>query len=324
MADNTIIQSGTITRVSSTVLTIPLRSGVDWMRVYNQSNLDSLTTNHGTEYYWQRGMTAGLGWVWYSGDGSNIVSQSPIAAGKGFTLVDSSVDPVGGLNTTITDISNAAIPVVTNTAVNGLVAGDTVRLSFLVGATQLGGFDFTVGNNTLSNTTFSLDFMAQIVTSTTAYWRKIATDPLYYPTTRSITKVTIGATTKIQMSVTHGYTVGQKIRLKVSGAYGMVELNNQVVTITDVTTDVATNEITVAHDSTGYTAFVFPVTGTTAFSPAMTIPLGEAAELDYANLLDDATTNTGYIGMKLGTGDLAPGGISGDKLYWTAGKSFNE
>jgi len=56
--------------------------------------------------------------------------------------------------------------------------------------------------------------------------------------------------------------------------------------------------------------------------------LGETANSTYANSLDDATLNTAFIGMILGTSSTAgvaagsPGGSNGDVIKWRAGKSF--
>ena len=51
--DNTIIQQGFFVSDGSNKI-ISLRSDVDWMRVYNTSEL-AAQNNVGVEYYWQRG-----------------------------------------------------------------------------------------------------------------------------------------------------------------------------------------------------------------------------------------------------------------------------
>jgi hypothetical protein len=196
-----------------------------------------------------------------------------------------------------------------------------VRLIDVTGAQQLGGIDFTVGNNTLTSTTFSLDYMAQIVAGTTGSWRKIPFQPQFYPRKRTITAITQATSAVITMSVTHGFTAGQAVRLKVPSAYGMTEMDNLIGNITAVST--ANNTITVDIDSSSFTAFSFPLTAAVPFTFAEVIPVGETANGTYANNLDDATDNVSLIGMKLAAGADSPAGSSSDVIYWRAGKSFS-
>lgn len=325
--DNTIIQQGRFTS-DGTTKTLQIRSDLDWMMVYNTTiGAASQTTAVGVKYYWQRGFPAGAKWTTFKSNAANAANLEQYLTSNGFTLVDSSVQTPGVLNATITAVSNAAIPVVTNTGTNGLAAGDVVRIINVASAQQLGGYDFTVGYNTLSTTTFSLDYMAQIVAGTTGSWRKINFNPLYYPRRRFITKITQAAQAVITMSVTHGYTVGQLVRFVVPAAFGMVEMNGLQGTIVAInTTTTSGNTITVDIDSSAFTAFAFPLSAAVPFSPALVVPVGEdSAEALSAdvNTLDDATINTGYIGITLTGGANNPGGASNDVLYWVAGKSFS-
>jgi hypothetical protein len=126
------------------------------------------------------------------------------------------------------------------------------------------------------------------------------------------------------MSVTHGFTVGQEVRIIVPDAFGMTEIDGLQGTITAIDTTTTTgNSITVDIDSTAFTTFAFPLAAAVPFSPAMVVPLGEAATSPYENLLDDATINTGYIGMILAAGADSPAGVTSDVIYWVAGKSFS-
>ena len=106
----------------------------------------------------------------------------------------------------------------------------------------------------------------------------------------------------------------------------MIEMDNLVGTITAVVKTGATgaNTITVDIDSSGFTAFAYPLTAAAPFTPAMVTPLGTAANSTYDDLSTDATVNNSSIGMLLAVGgDLGPAGADGDVCYWTAGKSFN-
>lgn len=325
--DNTILQQGRFTATGSSV-TIQLRSDVDWMAVYNVTiGAASQTTAVGVKYYWQRGFPAGAKWSTFKSNAANAANLEQYITSAGFTLVDSSSNPNGTLNATITAISNAAIPVVSNSGTNGLAAGDVVRLFNVASAQQVGGFDFTVGHNTLTTGTFSLDYMSQMIAGTTGSWRKINFDPLFYPRRRFITKITAAASAVVTMSVTHGYLVGQQVRLVVPAAYGMVEMDGLLGTITAVNTTLASgNTITLNIDSSAFTAFAWPLSAAVPFSAAEVVPVGEdsaQALSSSVNTLSDATLNTGYIGMILQGGANCPGGAASDVVYWVAGKSFS-
>lgn len=327
MANDTIIQQGRFTSTGS-AQTIQLRSDLDWMKVYNTTiAAANQTTAVGVEYYWQRGFPAGSQWEYLKSNAAAAANLSQYKTTGGFTLVDTSLQQPGNLTSTITAVSNASIPVVTNSGTNGLNAGDVVRLINIAGAQQLGGVDFTIGYNTLSTTTFSLDYMSQIVAGTTGSWRKINYDPLYYPRRRTITKITKASSAVVTMSVTHGYQVGQAVRFVVPAAFGMVEMDGLLGTITAIDTTTTTgNTITVNIDSSSFTTFAFPVTGSYPFTFAEVVPVGEDtahALTSGVDILTDATINTGYIGIILAAGANSPAGQVNDVIYWVAGKSFS-
>ncbi len=325
--DNTIMQQGRFTSTGSAV-TLQLRADTDWLAVYNiTQGAASQTTAVAVKHYWQRGFPAGAKWSTFKSNAVNAANLEQYLTSSGFTLVDSSVQTPGTLNATITAISNASIPVVSNSGTNGLSAGDVVRLINVTSAQQLGGMDFTVGYNTLTSGTFSLDYMAQIVAGTTGSWRKINYDPIFYPRRRFITKITQAASAVVTMSVTHGYKVGQVVRMIVPAAFGMVEMDGLQATITAIDTTTTTgNTITIDVDSSAFTAFAFPLSAAVPFTFAEVVPMGEDTSDALASgvdILSDATLNTGYIGMKLAGGTNNPAGAASDVIYWVSGKSFS-
>ena len=315
MADNTIIQQGKFT-ADGNVKILTLRSDVDWLRVYNWTQSLASTAGNAVEFYWQRGMATDSGIKYYRG-GSNASVYSTAVTSGGFTLIDTTTNTVGALVSSITAVSNASTPVVsTNTTT--ISNGDVVRLIDISGAQQLGGYDFTV-NNVSSGVSFDLPYMAQLsVAGTTGSFRKINFDPIFYPRTRTISKITSSGTSAvITMTVAHGYTVGQKVKINVPAAFGMTEIDGMTGNITAI----STGTITVDIDVSTFTSFTFPLTGAVPFTPAMVTPVGENNL--YPDLNDDAVRNTAYIGMKLAAGVAAPAGSTSDVIYWTAGKSFS-
>lgn len=324
--DNTIVQQGYFTSTGASVK-IDLVSGVDWMAVYNLTQAAAnQTTALGVKYYWQKGFADDAKWVTFKSNAAAAANLEQYLTSSGFKLIDSSIQTLDTLKTTITAVSNASIPVVTNTGTNGLVAGDVVRLFNVASAQQLGGMDFTVGYNTLSSTTFSLDYMAQIVAGTTGSWRKIKFNPLFYPRRRYITAITKAANAVVTLSVTHQFTVGQSVRMVVPSVYGMVEMNGLQGNILAInTTTTSGNTVTLDIDSSAFTTFAFPLSASVPFSPAEMTPIGQDTAITqvYGGDLDDATNNLGIVGMQLTGGASCPAGAASDVMFWVAGKSFS-
>lgn len=316
MAD-AILQQGNFTSDGTTKY-LALRSDVDWIRVYNYTNHSGTTSADGVEFYWQREMGNNAGIVYYRPASDNTLASTVLTSG--FKMIDTSDDPVGALNSTVTAVSTAATPVVSASSTSGLLDGDTVRMINVTSAQQLGGFDFTIGS-VVTNTSFTLAYMSQLaLAGTTGYFRKISTDPIFYPRRRYVSKITKASSAVVTLTVTHGYSVGQTVRFVVPAAYGMTEMNGLQGTITAVST--GNNTVTVNIDSTGFTTFAWPATADVPFTPAVMVPVGMEAIDTYENLLSDARLNEAYIGLELLAGAALPAGESSDVIYWVAGKSF--
>ena len=328
--DLTILQQGTFTSTGSNVM-IDLTSGVDWMKVYNitQAANNSQGSALAVEFYWQNGFAANSQYVYIKQSADTDINLIQYQTAGGFNLVDTSVTTPGPLISTITAISNASIPVVTNTGTNGLVPGSVVRLINIAGGTQYSGTEFTVGYNTLSSTTFSLDYAPQIVAATTGSFRVISNSPYWIPNSYTIASITQAAQAVITTTVTQYFTVGQAVRINVPAAMGMVEMNGllgNIVAVNEATTGSGANSITVDINSTAFTAFAWPLTGSTTFTPATIVPVGENTALALANgqnILADSTSNNSSVGMVLTGGAGFPGGAEDDVLFWVAGKSFS-
>lgn len=312
---------------------IQLRSDLDWMWVKNNTVSYAAGAGTGAEFYWQRGFTQGRGTIYTKTAVTNALQVGQIAANAGFYLVDSSVN-LPGPSLALTGITNGNPPVVNTANTASLNNGDIVRIFSTVGALQLAGLDFTIGALN-AGVSFTLAFMAQIANANpgAGTFRRIPYNPLYYPRNRYITKISQAAQAIVTLSVTHGYTVGQVVRFIVptvtAARYGMTELNGlqgTIVAVGQADADGVTNTITVDIDTTGFTAFSFPVTADPGFTPAQTVPMGEntaEALLLNANILGDATVNTGFIGIQLQAGANSPAGVANDVIYWVAGKSFS-
>lgn len=328
MTTNTVMQQGSFTSTGVAV-TLQIRSGIDWMRVYNTTQMAAAqTTAVGVEYYWQGGFPQGAA-IEYKKAGSAVAGANLITYNTtgGFTYVNSSLPISGQVNATVTAVSNATIPVVSNSGTNGLSAGSIVRMINVAGAAQLGGMDFTVGYNTLTAGTFSLDYMSEIVAGTTGSWMYVQYDALYYPRRRFITAITQATQAVVTLSVTHGYQVGQLVRMVVPSAFGMSQMNGLQATIVAINTNTSSgNTITLNVNSSAFSPFVFPLTAAVPFTFAQVVPMGEDtadALSQGVDILTDATVNTGYVGMILAAGANSPAGSNADVIYWQAGTVFN-
>lgn len=343
--DGTIIGQGTFTVPAAGVIAqnIAIPSGTDWLYVYNytQAGING-AANTGINFYWQRGMAAGTGMVWYKTvAGVALLSQDTYVSG-GFTLLDTSLN-APGVSNALTGITAANPPVVTTAATLPAV-GSVVRIINPNNQAQIGGLDFTVtaagggtftiGNINLSNST----------ATTAGFWRQIPFDPIFYPRRRYVTFVRAAAQAVIYLSVTHQYAVGQIVRLSFPGGSAVwgtyAALDGIQATITAVNVARAgtepnnagtANNIQVNVDTSAFGAWNvfgaganqgYPAAGLVPFTPAAIIPEGEDSAfslstplaqvpLDYNGLqvagtnnglLSDATVNTAFIGMTLGVG----------------------
>jgi len=328
MAMDTVVLQGRFTSAGIPV-TLNLRSDVDWIYVYNETILNdaALAADRGAWFQWNRGMLQGRGLEYQKlGTVANDpITTVQIAANAGFFLFDSTISQ-NGPAVAETGITNAAQPVVTTANTGLLATGSIVRLNSDTNVPNIMGFDFEVDAVNIG-ANFRMRYpMANVPGAAGAgngFYRQIYFDPMFYPRHRFIVNVTTGATTLINTSVTHQYTVGQKIRFTVPTAFGMTELNGLTGTVTAVVT---VDSFMVDIDSTAFTAFVFPAVAAVPFSWALAIPIGEdtgAALLAGVDILAGATVNEGELGLMLMAGNDSPAGANNDVIYWIAGKSFS-
>lgn len=316
---DTILQQGFFTSTGTTQ-TLQIRSGVDWISTRNYTRIAAQTGSAGYEFYWQLGMPQGGGIEYQSNAGSTAVNTAVLASG-GFTIVDSSLNPLGAPVAT-TASTNAAQPVFSTASTAGLSAGSIVRIVNVAGQPNLSGYDFSI-DTVVANTSFRIaNALANApgAAGTTGIYYLVNFNPLFYPARRNIVNITAANPAVITTAVNHGYVVGQAVRLYVPTVFGMTQANGLLVNISAVTA----STFTVNMDFSAFTAFVFPGAAAVPFTPAYVVPVGEETDqYSNPNLLDDATLNTGYIGVTLGAGVNGPAGQNADVVYWVAGKSFN-
>lgn len=315
----TVIQQGAFIS-QGTPATVSVVSGADWIQTYNQSVIIANAANAGKAFYAQfvNGAIMGTGYEWQNNAGATAVNLIAAPAGS-FTLANSAT-ATAGAPVALTAISNAAVPVVATASTAGLSTGSVVEIINTTGAQQFGGMTFSIDTVT-ANTSFRLKYAPQIVAGTNGFYRIIPNDPIFYPRNRFITAIVVGATTQIKMSVQTTYTVGQMVRVIVPAAYGAISqsINGLQGTITSI--DAATNIVTLDINSTGFGAFVFPLTAAVPFTQAQLAPVGAGSTGQLTNL-DDAVQNRAFMGIKLLGGVDGPAGSVGNTVVWTVGSSF--
>ena len=329
----TISEQGVITSTGNDY-TIKLVSDVDFLHVYNWTRSNAgIAAATGVEWYWQRGMLVNDGLVeGYAAGGAFPYIKGTCSAllSGGFTLINSSTRIPGAAVLFLNSAgSNAVQPVYLVAAITGLSNGAIVRMQSTA-QTNLNGLDFSIdavaaGTFRLAN---ALATAPGIVVAAGAgiTYRLVAANideyNKYYPSRRTIANITQAAAGVVTTLVDHSLTTGQQVRINVPAGCGMIELNGQLVTVTVI--NASTFSINV--DTTGYTAFNFPLPAAVAFTPAEMVPVGISPF--YNTSITAALVDNDFRGIKLSsfnTGAIfwAPAGTAGDVIYWQAGKSSN-
>lgn len=333
--DNTIIQQGSFVSAGGDV-TLKLRNGVDWIYTYNYTSINDGDTSSGYKFYWQKGMPQGGGLEYQSNAGGTAVNIVPLASG-GFTYIDTSASAIGASGT-ITSISGAGgaggVPRLLVVSTAGLATGDVILINNVTGGQQLGGYYFYV--SVVDGTHLDLLGMPGIANTTGGTYKVIKWPANFQPSVITLSEVTTDTPPLGNSSFTttypHGLKVGQLVRFSVPAAFGMVQLDGLVGTVTSVS---STIQFSTDIDITGFTTFAFPLTAAVPFTPALVVPFGQVTDasslvtafnlgFENVNQFQDSVTNTAYIGITLtGGGADTPAGIADDLIYWVAGTSFS-
>lgn len=304
--------------------TLNIPCGFDFIEVENVTRIATPQNGTGVKFRYYTGMSAGQA-IQEQTDGSGVVTINKLTS-NGFQAITTGDPQMPGLQLSGSAISSASVPVASSSNTGGLSNGGIVMLYNVAGGTQFNGMQFTV-DTVVANTTFRLPYAPQIVAATTFNYRILPNQPEFYPRRLFITKmVSSGASTVVTLSVTHNLTVGQRIVMSlIPSMYGMVQMSQQRGLITAI--DLTNNTITVDVDSSGFTAFAFPLTATaaTAHTQPQLIPFGDGLDasnpLETSSTLAGSTRNTAINGVVLGAGANGPAGQSGDFIVWKSQKA---
>jgi hypothetical protein len=367
-----------IGQANQTIIQIPANADWMYVRNYTQRAIVGEDTayfngvaNASTafEYYWQRGYPAGSADVLFYDDATQAVWGDRILSG-GFTLYDPSGQSAGSLpqlgNPVGTNAStNVTRPVVSSGNTAGLYIGAVVRMSNTA-QTDVNGIDMVVGAVNANNNFTLLTATNPLANAPGAvggagFYRIVNYDALYYPRHRYVVNITRAVNAQVSTSVAHGLTPGQEVRFNIPAVSGMVQLNPTPGNMYEpaiILTVVDDYNFTINIDTSAFTAFTWPTVAQQPSSFPQVVPFGEDTATSLitvapqvpsiagqrifgtqSGLLADATSNTGFLGMVLGTGGtgvilttpiLGPSGsiswsagnvATPDLMYWVAGKS---
>jgi len=264
-------------------------------------------------------MAAGSAYYSTKTNGAATLDLETTTLSGGFTIVPDSGHYPLGASFAVTAVTAANPAVVSTGTTTGLVSGSSiVRMYNVTGMQQISGMDFTVGT-VVASTSFGLKYLDAsgfAAPGTGGSYRLVPFDSGYfYPRTRTITKITQAASgAVITMSVAANFAVGEYVRLVVPSAYGMTQMNGLQGQVTAVTTG-ATNTITVNIDSSAFTAFAFPATGSATTTFAQVVPIAEIA-----TILTQAEVNQSFTGVQIG----ATVQTASKTYQWFARKGANQ
>lgn len=246
-----------------------------WVRNRTAWGDDAAETS--VESWWRRGMAQDSAQTTDQANASGILSSEAVTT-QGFRIYNTTNPPTyAALASTAVTAANPAVVSMANTGT--ILVGDTVRMYNVAAMQQISSLDFTVSAVTtnVSITLGNLNASAFAAAGTTGFVLKFIPSR-FYPRWRYITAITQAASAVITTSVTHDFTVGEKVSFRVPSQFGMDEINNLTGTVTAITTTVGTNgsTVTVDIDSSGFTAFAFPTSAIAAagISNAVIVPAG--------------------------------------------------
>lgn len=319
MADGTIMLQGGFT-ADGNAKTLKLRSDIDWIEIINLTNTAGTDDAHGCKFYWQRGMGT------YSVVDYHPAANATLAVtytANSLELIDTSDYDLGAA-VAVTSGSDATRPVYLTASTAGLATGSIVRV-YSTDHDTLNGLDFSI-DTLVANTSFRL---ANTIATTpgvvagTGFYRLVAPNveiySMFTPSNRNIANITQAASAVVTTLVDHNYAVGQAITFNVNSDSGMTQINGLVGNITAVTTSTFTVDI----NSSGFTAFNFPLPAVAPYTPSSVTVVGDEHGSSVDQLAVGKLYNQAYIGVVLQPGEALPAGEDGDVIKWRAGRSFS-
>jgi hypothetical protein len=325
---------------TSVAVNIPMTDKPDWVIVKNITDWGDTTAVTALQSEWFSSMAQGS----YIGLSQTVTTDAlttTSGTSGGFTFIDQT-NPPTFTKVAITAL-NGTTGVVSTGTTTGINVGDFVRLINVTGALEVSSIAFQV-TAVSAGVSITLGMLATAVTAglvvangTTGFYQKVYTN-FMYPKLSPILFVSSATQAKVYFAKPNDFTVGELVDFQIPTAYGLTQLNNLTGTpvagatsnppgaarILVVTNTATESSITINYDTTGFTAFQFPLSAAYALgtggSPATCfpagsgiVPLGGSATIPQSppgtNLLDAFDNHAQYV-MNLGLSVVGEGGSS--------------
>ncbi len=312
---------------------IPMTDKPDWIFVEDLTLYGSSSAAAAAKSEWFSGMAQGS----YKGTGqtANATPASRVlyptsGTSGGFTFINQTQPPTYA-KVAITAVDGTTFIVSTGTT-TGVNVGDLVRLINVVGAQQISSILFKVTavsagvSITLGMAATAASAGFTVANGTTGFYQKVYPG-FMYPSLRPVLHITQATQAKVYFGSPNDFTVGELVDFQIPSSFGMDEMSNLTATPREgltgnpvgaarvlVVTNTATeSSITLDYDTTGFTAFAYPVSadindvksppvcfpagaGVVPYNGSATIPLSPPG----TNLQAAADNRAQYV-MNLGT-----------------------
>lgn len=344
MLPYSFIGSGTYTNPATIVaVNVPLSDSPDWFFVKDTTNWGAASTAVAPMYAeWFSSMAAGsyLALNQISAAAASNYTYGSSGTTGGFTFINPSSPPTyAALPATAI---NRTTWVVSMASTGSIAVGDIVRITNPVGMLQANGIVAQVTAVT-TNTSITLGYVASAVSAGLSFAANATAATItkmypgsMYPASRIVLFVTQASQAVVYFARPSDFTPGQLVDFTIPVPYGMTQLSfltglpGGPARVLSVTNSASVASITIALNTTGYTAFAYPTTAnyTLGASPPTCypagsglIPLNGSATIPQSppgtNLVD-AFDNRRQFYMNIGTSAC---GIASATMQWFAFKS---
>ncbi len=321
---------------------VPLSDRPDWFFVEDITNWGAQSTAANPIFAeWKYGMAQGafLALGQPSGTTTTVTVYASQGTSGGFTFIDSSNPPV--FATLAASSINQTTFVVLMTNTGSIAVGDWVRIINPVAMLQVGGLVAQVTAVSV-NTSITLGYVATAAAglntsgnASSATILKFIPDK-FYPKALKIINITQATQAKVYFAEQNDFTPGELVDFTIPSSYGMTQLNfltgvpGGAARVLVVTNSATESSITLDVDSTGFTTFLYPLTGSVlgTNSPAICYPAGSGvvplngsatvpASPPGTNLADAFDNRRQYY-MNIG---LSAVGVASATMTWVAMKA---
>lgn len=234
------------------------------------------------EWWWERSMAQGTAKGMLQSSEASTPQLPALSAytisSLGISTYDTANPPVFAALASTTITGNAGTFIVSMANTGSISVGDWVRLYNVAGEQQISGYSFQVTAVT-PNVSITLGYMASggqsfAAAATSGFVQKYIPG-LFYPHWNFIANISQATQAVVHFTGKNNFTPGEIVSFRVSSDFGMVEMNNKQARVLSVVNSATVSSITLDLDTSGFTAFAFPLSATAAnpgVSPAVCIP----------------------------------------------------